>query len=486
MSSPHTTTLNYLDTPICEAVLKITELLKASYKISKNTLALLLLQEDPYTQALVKEKEEKNYTHIQEVVSNLSKQYSEPLRYVISMNRQKTVDVLVSQSVTVPKSSSFMISNFLNRLMIHPLTGYPILALVLYYGLYQFVGVFGSGTIVEFIEGTLFETYINPWVTSFFQALIPWAVIQELFVGEYGIFTLGIRYAVAIVLPVVGTFFIAFSIIEDTGYLPRLALLLDRSFKYIGLNGRAVIPMVLGLGCDTMATMVTRILETKREKVIATLLLELAIPCSAQLGLILALLAKSPHALLMWGGVVMGEFFLIGYLAAKILPGTQPQFFMELPPLRLPMLSNVMTKTYSRIQWYFMEVLPLFIVASLLIWVGQITGLFQWLINALKPVVLAIGLPAEAAIAVLFGFFRRDYGAAGLYDLQTKNLLTPNQLAIASITLTLFLPCIAQFLIMKKERGLKTTLWMTAFIFGAAFGTGYLLNQVLELLRIHL
>ncbi|MBI3019445.1 MAG: ferrous iron transporter B, partial [Deltaproteobacteria bacterium] len=316
---------SYLDEPLQRALVQIIECLKSSYTVSKQTLALLLLQEDPYVEALVQEGEGQNYQKIKELVQKTAASYSEPLRYVITMSRQKAVDALVSQSVSSPKRSSLKISNFLSQLMIHPLTGYPIVALILYYGLYQFVGVFGAGTLVDFIETTLFETHINPWITSVVHVLLPWKPLQDLFVGEYGIFTLGIRYAMAIVLPIVGTFFIAFSLIEDSGYLPRLALLLDRSFKKIGLNGRAVIPMVLGLGCDTMATMVTRILETKREKVIATLLLALAIPCSAQLGLILALLSQVPSALFLWSGVVIGEFFLIGYLTSKLLPGSQPQ-----------------------------------------------------------------------------------------------------------------------------------------------------------------
>ena len=132
--------------------------------------------------------------------------------------------------------------------------------------------------------------------------------MQDLFIGEYGMFTLGLRYAVAIILPIVGTFFFAFSIMEDSGYFPRMAMLIDRLFKKIGLNGRAVIPMVLGFGCDTMATMVTRVLETKRERVIATLLLALAVPCSAQLGVILGILAAKPYALLTWALFISGIF----------------------------------------------------------------------------------------------------------------------------------------------------------------------------------
>ena len=139
-------------------------------------------------------------------------------------------------------------------------------------------------------------------------------------VGEYGILTLGLRYAVALILPIVTFFFLVFSVIEDTGYLPRLAMLIDRTFKKIGLSGRAVIPMVLGFGCATMATLVTRTLPTKRERLIATMLLALAVPCSAQLGVILALLGGHPKAMVLWAGIIMMVFLFIGFLTARLLP----------------------------------------------------------------------------------------------------------------------------------------------------------------------
>jgi ferrous iron transport protein B len=357
--------------------------------------------------------------------------------------------------------------------------GLFILFQVLYLGLYQFVGLFGAGSLVDFIESSIFETHINPFVTTVVETVLPWTILQTLFIGEYGIFTLGVRYAVALILPIVGTFFITFSVLEDTGYFPRLAMLTDRSFKRIGLSGRAVIPMVLGLGCDTMATMVTRILETKRERLISSLLLALAIPCSAQLGVILALLSSSPGGVLLWAGIVIGELLLIGYMAARVLPGETPSFYMELPPLRKPRLSNVLVKTYSRMQWYLIEVLPLFIIASALIWVGTITGLFQVIIGGLTPIIRLLGLPDQAAVAFLFGFFRRDYGAAGLFDMQKAGVLNGTQMVVAAVTLTLFLPCIAQFLIMKRERGLRATLAITGFVTMVAFATGWILNTVL-------
>jgi ferrous iron transport protein B len=367
----------------------------------------------------------------------------------------------------------------LDALLLNPWTGFPILGLVIYFGLYQFVGVFGGGTVVDFLENTVFGTWINPWFERVFAVLLPWATWRSLFVGEYGMLTLGLRYATAIILPVVGTFFLAFSVLEDTGYLPRLAMMLDRLFKAIGLNGRAVIPLVLGFGCDTMATMVTRILETRRERVIATFLLALSIPCAAQIGVILGLLSGHPGALVLWALVMFAIFLAAGTIMAAFLPGERPTFFMELPPLRWPSLKNVWSKTVSRMGWYFLEVFPLFILASVLIWIGQVTGLFPKLVAAIVPLMKFLGLPAEAAVAFLFGFFRRDYGAAGLYDLQRSGGMGGNQLLIATVVLTIFLPCIAQFLIMRKERGWGVTLAMSGTILATAFGVGWLLKTAL-------
>jgi ferrous iron transport protein B len=340
--------------------------------------------------------------------------------------------------------------------------------------------------MVDFIESTIFGEWINPWITNLVTSIISFQIIQDLFVGEYGIITLGLSYAIAIILPIVATFFIVFSIIEDSGYLPRLAMLIDRVFKKIGLNGRAVIPMVLGFGCDTMATVVTRTQETKRERVITTLLLALAIPCSAQLGVIFGILSGSTVALLIWMGTIALVFLLIGYLASKVIPGEQTSFYMEVPPLRLPILSNVLTKTYSRLQWYLTEVIPLFIYASILLWLGKLTGLFDLIISGLEPVVEFIGVPGDAAVAFLYGFFRRDFGAAGLYDLHSEGILIGIPLVVSAVVLTLFMPCIAQFMVMLKERGVKTALAITLFIFPFAFVVGYILNLVLTTLGVSL
>jgi ferrous iron transport protein B len=463
---------------------EIAVLLKGSYALSCKALTLLLLQRDEEVAGLIKKTEGDGYPAIEVKVREKIFERRESFHLDLSMERKGIVKGLTVGVLNVPANRKVTFGERLSTLATRPLTGVPLLLVVLYFGLYQFVGVFGAGTLVDLLEGGLFEERFNPWVTGAIKGIIPWEVIQELFVGEYGVLTLGFRYAVGIILPIVATFFLFFSILEDSGYFPRLALLVDRLFKKIGLTGRAVIPMVLGFGCDTMATMVTRTLETVRERIIATLLLALAIPCSAQLGVILALLSKAPGALAAWSICLILIFLVIGFLAAKLMPGETPMFYMELPPMRLPQLSNIFTKTYTRMQWYFMEILPLFILASVLLWLGKITHFFETMVEWMSPVMASIGLPREAAVAFIFGFFRRDYGAAGLYDLQEKGLMDPRQLTVAAVTLTLFIPCVAQFLIMKKERGTKVALVMGVFVSFLAFGSGWALNQFLVATRL--
>jgi ferrous iron transport protein B len=460
-------------------IAEISSRLKGDYILSKKSLTLLLLQGDTEVAELVRRTEGEGALGVETVVKEKRFERRESFHLDLSMERKGIVKKILDGAFKVPEKRVVTFAERLSRWTVRPVTGIPLLLIVLYFGLYKFVGDFGAGTLVDVLENKGFKEHINPWMTELVKHYIPWASLQELFVGEYGIITLGIRYAVGIILPIVATFFLFFSILEDSGYFPRLALLVDRVFKKMGLTGRAVIPMVLGFGCDTMATMVTRTLETVRERVLATLLLALAIPCSAQLGVILSLLSKSPGALAIWGGCMLLLFLFVGLLAAKVLPGETPMFYMEIPPMRLPQLSNVLTKTYTRMQWYFIEILPLFVLASVLMWLGKITNFFQVMVDAMTPVMASLGLPKETAVAFIFGFFRRDYGAAGLYDLQTQGLLNGRQLTVAAVTLTLFIPCVAQFLIMKKERGWKVSLAIGLFVSTFAFGSGWLLNRVL-------
>jgi len=475
--------------PLERFIQRLTALLEGDYHLGPRAVALLLLQDDHRLLARVR-RHEPQAQQIQQALEAARQELGRAPAYNITMSRHQAAAGLLADVLTLEERPRRSFRELLSTFCINPWTGAPLLMLVLYVGLYLFVGKLGAGTLVGFLESTVFDRWLLPPVERFVEAVLPWPTWSSLFVGEYGIITLGVKYAVAIVLPVVGTFFLVFSLLEDSGYLPRLALLVDRVFKRIGLNGRAVVPLVLGFGCDTMATMVTRILETRRERIIATLLLALAIPCAAQLGLFAALLSKtSPTLLLAWAAIIAAQFLLVGSLASRLMPGPRPNFYMEVPPLRLPKLSNVLTKTYSRMHWYFKEVFPLFVLASVLIWAGRLTHLFDLMLAALSPIAQALGFGEHSgrmAEVFLFGFFRRDYSAAHLFDLEATTNLTNNQLLVGAVTLTLFMPCIAQFLIMKKEHGWGIALAIGAFTFTVAFIMGTLLNLVLKATGIQL
>ena len=480
-------------------------LLSDGYPLSKRALGLLLLQDDGEIADLVRDTEGTRFGAIAEELQAAQARLGRAPAYQIALRRQDRADALCDEAVCVVERPVSRVAEKLSELTVNPITGIPILLVVLFVGLYLFVGVLGAGVVVDWLENSVFGSvaadgtrtgYVAPPVTDAVRSIIPNRTWQDLFVGDYGLITLGLKYAVAIIIPIVGFFFLAFSILEDTGYLPRLALLIDRVMKRIGLSGRAVIPLALGFGCDAMATIVTRTLETTRERLIATLLLSLAVPCSAQLGVFAALLSReSPWLVLAWGGIVGLEFLLVGWAAGKLMPGRQPSFYIEVPPLRLPKLSNVLAKTCARMQWYFLEIMPLFLLASVLLWLGNLSwGHGQH--SVLKYFVSGLALPAHAlgfgensdsmAEVFLFGFFRRDYSAAHLFDLNGVTRLTHQQLLVGAVTLTLFVPCVAQFIVTLRERGWKVGLLIALFTLSAAFVTGFLLNQFLTVSGIRL
>ncbi|MCG6927508.1 MAG: ferrous iron transport protein B [Acidobacteria bacterium] len=388
-------------------------------------------------------------------------------------------ETLARRFATEAEPATKAMSRRLGRLAVHPIWGWPILAAVLI-GLYEFVGVFGAGTLVDLFETKVFGGYLSPWATALF-GLVPWAPVRDLFVGEYGLITMGLSYGLAIVLPIVATFFTVFAILEDSGYLPRLAVMSDRVFRVMGLNGKAVLPMVLGLGCDTMATLTTRILPTPKERLLATLLLALGIPCSAQLGVILAMLAVVPiQAAAIWFAAVAGVMVTVGWLAARVLPGERGDFVVELPPMRLPELGNVLSKTVARVEWYLKEALPLFLLGTFVLFALDRLRLLDTVVRAGKPLVTGIlGLPAEASSAFLIGFLRRDFAATRLFDMSRAGALDVVQLVVAMVTITLFIPCIANVFIIAKERGWRTAAAMAAFIFPIAFAVGGLVRVVM-------
>jgi ferrous iron transport protein B len=484
---PSSITVQY-DDIIEGGVRDITALLPES-PMSRRALALMVLAGDEslkgWLHASVPDYTIAQIENIRQVVQA---RFHNSLGFIINQRRMKKADEILAQVMSLYEvGRGSAIAFHIGRWSMHPVYGIPILLVVLY-AVYQFVGVLGAGTAVNFLEKTVFGVYLNPWATKIVQAILPYKIMQELIIGEYGLVTMALTYAIAIVLPIVGFFFIAFSLLEDSGYLPRLAVMVNKIFKIMGLNGKAVLPMILGLGCDTMATLTTRILETKKERMLVTLLLALGVPCSAQLGVILGMVAGlSGLATVVWIGTVVLVMGIVGYLAAKVIPGEPSDFVLELPPIRVPQITNILVKTVARVQWYLKEAVPLFMLGTFILFIGHKVGALAYIQRMTDPLVVTfLGLPSKAAEAFVIGFLRRDYGAAGLFMLAKEGALDPIQIVVSLTVMTLFVPCIANFFMMVKERGLRAALYMVMFIFPFAFGVGGVLNWVLRATKLSL
>jgi ferrous iron transport protein B len=277
----------------------------------------------------------------------------------------------------------------------------------------------------------------------------------------------------------VTAFYLLLSLLEDTGYLPRIAALSDRALTSMGLNGRAVIPLILGLGCVTMGTLTTRILGNKRERFIATALMAIAVPCSAQIAVIAALMARVAwYYSIAYFGILLGIFVIVGTILQKITPGTSTELLIDLPSLRLPRLDNVVRKSLLKV-WNFMkEVAVFFVVGALLISGLQAVGFLEWIQVAARPLTVGwLGLPPQAATAFVMGFVRRDFGAAGFFTMH----LTDAQLLVAMVTITLFVPCIASVMVILKERGWRYVTGLFAVSVGLAFLLGGIVARVVGL-----
>jgi len=445
-------------------------------------------------------------TLLDEIRAAAQRQLAIPISLAIANSRIAAVDRLLDsiQHASIRRDDAR--SQTIGAICMHRIWGMPILLLVLV-AAWFFVGKIGAGTLVDFMQTAVFEERVNPIAIKAIDWIAPFPhtheivdsvrtaaytgsahtllqkvakVFHDVLVGPYGVVTMALTYAIAIVLPVVLTFFTLFGLLEDSGYLPRLAVLLHRGFRRIGLNGKAVLPMVLGLGCDTMATLTTRILDSKKQATIVTLLLALGVPCSAQLGVILAMLAPlGIGASAIWLSITLMTIALAGWAASRVIPGDSGDFLLEIPPMRVPRLSNIAIKVAARTEWYVKEAVPLFIIGTLLLYVLDATGGLTFLQKLLGPLVVnALGLPIEATNAFVIGFLRRDYGAAGLFAMQQAGNLTANQAVIALTIITLFIPCIANLLVMLKEQGARKGWAIAAFIIVYSFGIGALMNGI--------
>ena len=397
-------------------------------------------------------------------------------REEIYHERRHRVNDIVGHVVT-QTADGITFRTRLGQWMLRPWTGIPLFAAALYI-MYYFIGVFVAQHVVAFTEETVMQGYYEPAIRSMVTRYISESSIAgTVLIGEFGLLTMTVTYILGLLLPLVMGFYFMLSIMEDSGYLPRIATLVDRAMNVVGLNGRAIIPMILGFGCVTVATITTRLLGSERERTIATAILGLAIPCSAQLGVIAGMLADlGPRLVAVYVLVLLIVLGIVGVVLNRVLPGVSTDLLIDLPPIRLPRFNNVAQKTVSKSYAFLKEAAPLFMLGAAIISALQITGLLQIIQDAVAPVTEGmLKLPRETATVFIMGMIRRDFGAAGLTDM----VLTPEQIVVALITITLFVPCIASLIVMFKERGAKEgmTIWLGSWV--AAFVTGSIVAHIL-------
>ncbi len=373
------------------------------------------------------------------------------------------------------------VAEWLGRASVTLHWGLPMLALSLA-AIYLLVGVLVAQNLVGFTEARLGQEMWEPFVRSLAERAGIGGAIGEILVGEFGLFTMTVTYIVFLLAPLVAAFYFSLALLEDSGFLPRIATLVDRGLNAIGLNGRAVIPIILGFGCVTMGTITTRLLATKREKTIATALLNFAIPCSAQLAVIAALLAGFGGGWVFgYAAIIFVMLIAVGSALDRLLPGESTPLLIELPPLRWPRPRAVLRKTVTKGYWFMREATPWFATGALIVAVLQVTGGLDAWQRLLRPLMVSwLHLPAEAARTIVMGLVRRDFGAAGLYDLG----LTPAQALVALVVITLFVPCVASIMVMVKEHGARTALRIWVGTWVVAFAVGGLLARILTWLGV--
>ncbi len=297
------------------------------------------------------------------------------------------------------------------------------------------------------------------------------------FVQSFGLLSSGLYVPFAMVLPYIVSFYLILGLLEDTGYLPRLAVLMDTVMHRVGLHGYAIIPTLLGFGCNVPAVMATRILESKRERFIAATLISIAVPCAALQAMIFGLVgARGWQYVAMVYGTLFAVWIVLGIIMRLAVRGFTPELLIEIPPYRLPPWRTSLQKLWMRTYGFLKEALPLILGAIFVINILHSLGVFEAIANFTAPVVTGIfGLPKEAVTAIAIGFLRKDVAVGMLAPLA----LTSGQLVVGSVVLSMFFPCVATFVVLLRELGLLNLLKSVAIMILSALVVGGLLNLIL-------
>jgi len=369
---------------------------------------------------------------------------------------------------------------------LQPLTGLPI-ALVLIYLMFTVIRFIGEN-LIGYIFEPLFEKLWAPVMMKLSAVLGSGGFIHDILIGKLvegeidfveslGLLTTGLFVPIAMVLPYVIAFYLVLSFAEDSGYLPRLGVLVDNIMHRLGLHGLAIIPMMLGLGCNVPGALATRVLETRRERFIGATLMAIAIPCMAQIAMIVGLIGKHGAKGL---GLVFGTLFVVwialGILLNLILKGESPEIFVEIPPYRLPHLTTLLKKLWMRTRWFLQEAIPFVLLGVLIVNILYSLKIIEFIGKFTAPIVTGIlGLPEEAVGALIIGFLRKDVAVGMLSPLG----LTLNQLVVASVVLAMYFPCVATFVVLIKELGVIDMIKSAGIMIFSALLVGGILNLLL-------
>jgi len=387
-----------------------------------------------------------------------------------------------------PRRHTFL--EWLGDLSVRPLTGLPLAAAVMSIA---FVGVrfIGEG-MTNYVMEPIFQKLWRPLIEQLSALLGGAGFIHYILVGNlingavdfrqsFGLLTTGLYVEFDMVLPYVVAFYLMLGILEDFGYLPRLAVLLDRIMHHLGLHGWAIVPNLLGLGCNVPAIMATRVLESRRERLIAATLVSVAVPCASLQAMIWALVGDPTHHggaryVLIVYGVLFLSWVTIGKLLTTILPGTSPELLMEIPPYKRPHWPTIFRMLWLRVAGFLKEAIPIVLGGIFVINILYSIGFFDKVAAAAAPIMQRVlGLPREAIVAVVIGFLRKDI-AMGI--LGTMGL-TIKQLVVASTILAMFFPCVATFVVLAKELGWRDMIVSTTLMIVAAVTAGAALNWVM-------
>jgi ferrous iron transport protein B len=446
--------------------------------ISFRVIGLLLLSGDRSIERyLAKKYGNELSAELKELAADYRKGSSDTFRAFLVNLYNKKAEQIAKEILKVepPRKNPFFVSFGDWCTQLH--TGVPI-ALGVLVLVYLFVGSFGATFLVDLINGTVFEKFLIPWTTRLLEP-IPSKFVRDMIVDpDFGILPTGVFLALGLVMPVLFCFYLVFGILENSGYLPRLSILLDKVLRKMGLNGKGVIPLVMGFSCVTMAILTTRLLDTKKEKNIATFLLLLGMPCAPLIAVMMIILDKMPFsATLTVFGIIFAQTFIAGFVANKILPGQGSPLIFEIPPMRAPKPMQVVRSAAHKTYFFIKEAIPVFIFASLFVFLFERAGGLEILENLLQPVInTMMGLPEKSVQVFIKTIIRRESGATELEHLRSS--YTNLQLVVNLLVMTFLTPCINAIMVLFKERGRKTAVIILGAVITYAVLMGSLISHI--------